>query len=111
MLVLVWVGGFALSSGGLGGIAKKYGLYAAMLSLVLHGCLSLYGGRIAEGRYKRFLAEHAWRVCLRCGYPLNSLPERFRCPECGLSYETTDVEAKRPCAICSHTLITRERVS
>jgi len=35
---------------------------------------------------RRLLAPHRAFICLRCHYPLRSLPDAGVCPECGLAY-------------------------
>lgn len=63
-------------------------LSGLVLSVVLHGCVVSYGLRIASGRFRRYLIEHSWLVCFRCGYALTGLPPRHRCPECNLPYDS-----------------------
>lgn len=63
-----------------------------LLISVFYGCSAAFGPRIARGRYRRFLIDHSWLVCLRCGYVLKGLPPRHQCPECDLRYDTTEMK-------------------
>jgi len=40
---------------------------------------------------EKHLRPHGGLICLRCHYPLTSLPPEGRCPECGLEFEAADV--------------------
>ena len=64
-----------------GGILMVAGL------VLIHATVFLYGFRFSIGRYQRFLKEHEWLVCMRCGYVLEHLPPKYRCPECGDAYD------------------------
>lgn len=59
-------------------------------------CVLLALQHIFRGRYVAALVASAvrcdLRVCLKCGYELQSLPDRHRCPECGLAYVFDDTK-------------------
>ena len=61
---------------------------------IIHSTVFLYGFRFSIRRYQRFLKEHEWLVCMRCGYVLEHLPSCHKCPECGDAY---DFETLRAC--------------
>lgn len=55
-------------------------------------------GRLAFPRHecralKRILHECKYRLCTKCKYRLDGLPERGHCPECGTSYAVADLMA------------------
>jgi hypothetical protein len=43
--------------------------------------------RLAIRALARILYKRSWAVCMACGYSLQGLPESYRCPECGTSFE------------------------
>lgn len=47
--------------------------------------------RVGRRRSIRMLTEHAWKVCPRCRYPLDHLPDEGTCPECGEAYSDRSV--------------------
>lgn len=79
------------------GLAGRFldggGVLLVAALIVTHSTIFLYGFRLAIRRYQRFLKEHEWLVCMRCGYVLEHLPSSHNCPECGDVY---DFETLRP---------------
>ena len=73
-------------------LLEQGGIFLVSGLIVVHSVVGLYGFRFAVGRYRRFLKEHQWLVCMRCGYVLEHLPPCHKCPECGDAY---DFEALR----------------
>jgi len=73
---------------------RRYSLLCLALVVVLHACVGTFCLRIAFGRFERFLIEHSWFVCIRCGYVLEGLPDHHRCPECNCEYERSLLENK-----------------
>lgn len=73
-----------------------WGVLPRSLSGVLVGVsLSMFFGARAINRWEErlvrrsilaLLAPHRGFVCLRCHYPLTSLPDDGQCPECGTLY-------------------------
>jgi len=51
-------------------------------------------GFISERALKRFvekLKANEWLLCIECGYSLQGLPTQHDCPECGFSYDVTEL--------------------
>lgn len=73
-------------------VVDRHALSLFACIIVLHGCAAMFGSRIARGRYRRFLIDHSWLICLRCGYVLTGLPSHHRCPECDLRFNSTELK-------------------
>ena len=93
LCALVFFGGLVLKQTAAVGTVQRYAILPLVLVSVVHGCAGSFGLRIAYGRFKRFLTDHSWCVCLRCGYILEGLPSPHRCPECSLAYDRRQLEA------------------
>ncbi len=73
--------------------------YSLLLSVSIAGGV-LIGQWVSHqvvGRHLIRLRNHLvlsdFRVCLRCGYRLDGLPDAHRCPECGVAYQRDELRA------------------
>jgi hypothetical protein len=44
-------------------------------------------------KIERFIKDHDYRLCLWCRHPIDSLPNRGRCPECGGGFEIENTQS------------------
>lgn len=58
---------------------------------IAHSIIFVYGLRFALRRYRAFLKNHDWQVCMQCGYILEHLSSNQKCPECGEAYDSETI--------------------
>lgn len=83
------------ASGNLGSLWRKWS-YFLLCWGVLAYCLYLLllvGPMFYERWFGRRLAAQGYNVCPICDYCLDYLPDRHRCPECGVAYDRAWVRA------------------
>lgn len=56
-------------------------------SVLLFWLLPIY----RDKRFARLVIRRGYEVCLNCGYALHALPEAYQCPECGATYDKSQV--------------------
>ena len=82
-LALIWlVDDWLAARTGLSLNAAHTALIVLVVSLFWPWSAWAYG-RLYTRPYRRALREVGVRVCIRCGYPLDTLPSETPCPECG----------------------------
>lgn len=62
-----------------------------LVAVVVVGSLSTTTFRLQRFRARRILRAHKFRICARCRYTLDGLPDEGVCPECGENYELTEL--------------------
>lgn len=75
-------------------VAATFGEFAAFWVLVVFLGIAYTGIRVWSRGRRALLRQAAaceGRMCLRCHYPLTSLPEAGTCPECGEGYKAEDL--------------------
>ena len=80
-----------LTGGPTNGILGLPAVSFVAASFVIHACVQMFGLRMENGRFKRYLIDHSWLICFRCGYILKGLPRHYRCPECDLLYDESQL--------------------
>lgn len=98
--IVPWVAGLVDSYGLVdipGDIFRR--MFVAYLVVVPTGFTALVIGRyLCARRVQRTVRKARYASCLYCAYPLDGLPEKHICPECGLEYNLEEVrEVWRRC--------------
>jgi hypothetical protein len=92
ILLLVLVGGLIAYHGLAMRLLREIGLFGALLVAGINGVAVALVQRIALRRFAVFLQHHNWLVCSQCGYLLNGLGDKSRCPECAGEFSRPDLE-------------------
>jgi hypothetical protein len=92
-IMLAWLLGNTLHSG----LVARYGVGVFLLPifLVLVPLVLTMAIRLVLARYAALdmLKRAGFKVCTRCRYDLSAHPDEGTCPECGLSYNASDLES------------------
>ena len=98
-----WLGIVLVAIGGLMGVRLVFrgGRSIGELQEWVMSCCVIAGALVAgvtpvllKRRFRRKLNASGYALCLRCGYRLDGLPAKHKCPECGEEFDVANVKTE-----------------